>query len=218
MPLFGVFVNKPPVEVMDDIRSSPVEVGQNGGGVRGYKAANHQADKSDRQEFEHRRIGDIVAEQLRIEVRKRRLNIRQLWIDDDLTEPDQYPGPRAQHVMGDVKKQYGAQRIFLRFRGEHALRDVTSAAGLSARIPDGPPLNRYWYNEDRHRDIPVVRKVGKNVQIVDSVRAFHRGEFVNKPAEAADLRKHDCEIGRRDHRGHLDEELDHIDHQYSPQP
>src|SRR5262245_51566855 len=99
--------------------------------------------------------------------------------------------------MGDVKEQHGAQRIFLRFRSEHTLRNVTAAARLGPRIPDSPPLDRYRYDEDRQRDVPVVREVGKDIQIVDPLGTFHRGEFIYKAVEAADLREPDSEIGRR---------------------
>src|SRR4030095_2422084 len=113
MPLFPVFVDKPPIKVVNKIRSSPVEMGQNGRGICGHQPANHQSDETDRQEFEHRGVSDVVAEKTWIEIWKRRLNVRQLRINDDGAERAQYPRPRSQDVMSDVEEQHGAQRIFL---------------------------------------------------------------------------------------------------------
>src|SRR5262249_2398392 len=86
------------------------------------------------------------------------------------------------------------------------------------RIPDRPPLHRDRHNEYGQRDLPVVREIRKDVQIIYAIWALHRREFVYKPLKAADLWEPDREICGRDHAGHLDEELDHIDHQNSPQP
>src|SRR5262249_61815305 len=99
--LLRVFFNKPPIKVVNEIRSSPVEMGQNGRGICGHQPPNHQSDETDRQEFEHRGVSDVVPEKTWIEIWKRRLDVRQLRINDDRAERDQKPRPRSQDVMSD---------------------------------------------------------------------------------------------------------------------
>jgi hypothetical protein len=42
-------------------------------------------------------------------------------------------------------------------------------------------------------------------------------QLLDHPAQAPDLRKLKCEVCSSDHCRHFDEELDHVDHQNSPQ-
>ena len=102
---------------------------------------------------------------------KRLLDVRQLRVDDDRAEADEDPRPRAAARSARVEEEHGAERVPLRFRREHALRDVAAAAGLGAGIPHRPPLHRDRHDEHRDRDVPVVREVGQDVQVVDAVRA-----------------------------------------------
>ena len=89
-------------------------------------------------------IGDVVSEQTRVEVRERALDVGQLGIDEDGTEGDENPRPRPQHVVRDIEEEHRAERILLRLRRQHALRDVAAAARLRARDTRPPTTGRRW--------------------------------------------------------------------------
>ena len=150
------------VEVVDEVRGAPVEVRQDRRRVRGDQAADHQPHPADRQDLaDHRGVGDVVPHPLGVEVREGRADVGELREDDERAEADQDPGPGPQHVVRDVEEEDAAERVALRARGEHALRDVAAAAGLGARVPDGPPLHGDRHDEDGHGEVPeagVVRR------------------------------------------------------------
>ena len=105
--LGGVRPHEAPVEIVDQVRRAPVEVGQDGGGVGGDQPADHQPDQADGQELEHGRVGDVVAEQLRVEVRETPSGCRTAGgIDDERAEADEDPRPGPQHVVRDVEEQH----------------------------------------------------------------------------------------------------------------
>ena len=106
-------VDEAAVEIVHQVRRAPVEMRQDGGRIGGDQSAHHQADPAGGQEFEHRRKGDVVADQVRIEMRESLLDVGQLRIDDERSEADQNPRPRAQHVMRQVEEQRAAQRVLL---------------------------------------------------------------------------------------------------------
>ena len=106
--LVGVAPHEPAVEVVHEIRRAPVEVREDRRRIGRDEAADHQSDEAGRQELQHRRIRDVVAEQRRIEMRKRRLDVREFRIHDDRAERDQNPRPRPQHVVRDVEEEHGA--------------------------------------------------------------------------------------------------------------
>ncbi len=119
--------------------------------------------------------------------------------------------------MGDVEEERAAERVLFGFGSQHALRDVAAAAGFGAGIPDAPPLDCDGDDKDSDGEIPVVGEVGQEAEVVEAARAAHVGELIDHAGEAADLRQSDREIGGGDNGGHLDEELDHIDHQDTPE-
>ena len=134
--------------------------------VRRDQAADHQADEPDGQKLQHRRIRDVVTNQTRVEMRERLLDVRQLRVDQDRTQGDQNPGPRPQHVVGDIEEEHRAEGVAFGLRRQHALGDIAAAPGLCAWVPDGPPLDGDRHDEDSHGHVPVVRKVGQDVQVV----------------------------------------------------
>ncbi len=131
--------------------------------------------------------------------------------------PDQDPGPRTQDVVRHVEEEDRPERVVLGLGRQHALRNVAAPARLRPGIPDGPPLNGDRHDEDRNRQVPVVGEVGEYVQVVDAARPRRDREFVDQALQAADRGQLECEIGRRDHGRHLDEELDHVDDQHAPE-
>src|SRR5512140_662675 len=214
--LFGRrLVDEAAVEVVNEVGRAPVEVGQIGRGVGRDEAADHQADEADGQELEHGRVGDVVADEARVEIGEGLLDVRKLGEDDDRGQPDEDPGPRPEDVVGDVEEEDGAERVLLGLRGQHALGDVAAAAGLGPRVPDRPPLDGQGHDEDGDGQVPIALEVRQHAQEVDAAGTGRRRELGDQGRHAAD--GPDGEVGRRDDRGHLDEELDHVDDQDAPE-
>ena len=126
-------------------------------------------------------------------------------------------GHGRRHVMGDVEEQTRAERVLLRFRGEHALGNVAAAARLGAGIPDGPPLDGDRHDEHRHGDIPVVREIRAACSGSSARRGPRIAKLVDQSAEAAHLRQLHGEVSGGNDGRHLDEELDHVDDQHAPE-
>ena len=184
-----VLLHEATVEVVHEVRGAPVEMGEDGRGVRGDEAAHHEADEAHGKELQHRGIRDVVPEQVGVEVRKGGLDVGELGVHEQRAEADQDPGPGAQHVVGDVEEEHRAQGVLLRLRREHPLGDVAAASGLRARVPDRPPLHRDRHDEDGHRQVPVAGEVGQDVQVVQSSRPLHGPELAHEPGETAHLRR-----------------------------
>ncbi len=62
MLLGGVAGDEAAVKIVDQIGCAPIQVGQDGGGIGGDQAAEHESDPARGQEAQHRGIGDVVAE------------------------------------------------------------------------------------------------------------------------------------------------------------
>ena len=211
----GVAANEPAIKIVNQVRGAPIEVGEDGGGISRDQAADHKADETDGEEGQHRRVGHIVSEQGGVDPGKSGFDIRQVRVDEQGTEGDEDPGPGAQHIMGDVKKEDGPEGILFRFGREHALGDVAAAAGFGAGIPDGPPLHGNGQHEHGDGDFPIVGEVGEDVEVLDTAGAAFCRNGGDHGGEAADM--FDGEPGGGDDSGHLDEELDHVDDQDAPQ-
>ena len=80
MTLRGVATDEPAVEIVDEIRRAPIEMGQDRRGIRRDQPANHQPRKSHGQKLEHRRIRDVVTHERRIHMGKRALNVGKLGV------------------------------------------------------------------------------------------------------------------------------------------
>ena len=157
---------------------------QNGRGVGRNQSAHHQADKADGQKLEHRRVRGVVSDEARVKVGKRRLNVRQLGVNDQRAKAHQNPRPWTQHIVGNVEKQHGAQGVPFRFRCQHALGDVAAAARFCPGVPDRPPLDGDRHDEDRHRQIPVIGEIRQDVQVVQPARPFECGQLLHQAAQA----------------------------------
>src|SRR5581483_10509319 len=75
------------------------------------------------------------------------------------------PGPGSQRVMCNVEPQRSAQRMLLIFRAEHALRNITAATRLCARIPRCPPLHAEVHDESQQRQRPDMRSSQPGMKI-----------------------------------------------------
>src|SRR5262249_19850869 len=95
----GVTDYELPIEIVDQIGSAPVQVGQDGRGIRGQQTANHEADETGRKELEHGRVSDVVTEQFRIQMRESLLDIGKFGINQQRTKSDQDPRPGPQDIM-----------------------------------------------------------------------------------------------------------------------
>ena len=215
--LSRVGADKPAIEIVDQVGRTPVQVRKDGRGVGRNQTGDHEADPADRQIDQHGRIGDVVTNQGRIEIRECLSNIGKLGIDDDRAQGNQDPRPGTEAEVGDVEEQHAAQRVLFRFRCKHALSDVAAAARFGAGIPDSPPIHRDRHDEDGHRNVPVVLEIGHDVEVAHPGRALQVLKLLDHPVQTAHLRQFQREVGGRDHGRHLDEELDHIDDQHAPE-
>ena len=230
--------NETPVKIVDEIGRSPVEMCQDGGGTGRDESADHQADETHREKFQHRRERAVVADEVRVGIGKRGLNVFEFGEDDDRTQSRDDPRPRAQHVVGKVEEQRRTQGILLRLRRQHALGDVAAAARFSAGIPVGPPADGDGHDENHQRQF-AHREVRKDVEDglavtvngrqnglralhVDLLRAERADQLLQSgPGALAHAGMHghrlQTEIRRRHDRRHLDEELNHVYDQHAPQ-
>ncbi len=175
------------VEIMDQIGRAPVQVGQNGRRIGGNEASDHQANETRGEKDQHGRVGDVVAQQFGIEVRERFLNIAQLGINQNGTQPDENPRPGTQDVVSDVEEKNRSERVLFGFGGEHTLRDVTAATRFRSRVPHGPPLNGDRHDEDRHGNFEVIGEIGQDGKVVQASRAFKRRQFFHHAVQPSHL-------------------------------
>src|SRR6202030_3656948 len=108
--------------------------------------------------------------------------------------PTDYPGPRSQGIMREIKPQDRQQPLTFVARAQNSLRDVSSAPGFGPGIPKGPPLYTKIYAESDHRDCPQsfaseaagkVREKGCDVRCARSRRLLQRCEFRKQLRHAA---------------------------------
>ena len=55
-------VDEAPIEIVNEVRGTPIEVGEDGGRIGGDEATDHEADEADGEEFEHGGESGIVAD------------------------------------------------------------------------------------------------------------------------------------------------------------
>ena len=146
-PLARVRLEEALVEVVGDVGGAPVEVGRDGGHVGRRQRSDHQAEPAGGQEGEHRRVGEVVPHDRRVDVREGRPQGIEIREDHERAQRYQDPRPRAQGIVGDVEEQRRADGVVLVLGGQHPLRDVAAAAGLRARVPGRPPLNGQRHEE-----------------------------------------------------------------------
>src|SRR5688500_19652349 len=116
------------VEIVDEIRCSPVELSSDSGHGRCRKARHHQPFPWRRQMVDE---GVNVAGFLVDEIR----------IKDHRRQPRHYPWPWPDCVVRDLEVEGRQHAVALAARGENPLRDVTTTPRLGAGIPCGPPLD-----------------------------------------------------------------------------
>ena len=158
-----------------------------------------------------------MADERRVEVGEGLLDIRELGVDNNGTEPDKNPRPWAEDIVRDVEKEDGAEGILFRFRRKHTLGDIAPPARFSAGIPDRPPLHCDRHDKNGNSDVPIIGKIGEDIQVVDPARALGNRQLLDKAGEPTDDRKVHGEVGRGNHRRHLDEELHHVDDKDPPE-
>ena len=67
-------------------------------------------------------------------------------------------------------------------------------------------------------EIPVAREIGEDVEVVHATRTGHVRELGDERFETSHLRRRHREVRGRNHRRHLDEELNHVDDEHAPEP
>src|SRR5581483_10689358 len=94
----------------------------------------------------------------------------EIRIQHNRNQSDQNPRPWPDRVVRDVEPQNGEQSLAFVLRAEDALRDVASAARLSAGIPECPPLHSEVDQQSDNRKSPPglasesVGKIRKELQ------------------------------------------------------
>ena len=224
MPLRRIAHQKTLIEIVHQIRASPVELRSNRGHECGEESGNHKSSQGRRQKIaQHHHVALLrILREVRtgMETAVRRIH-------HDRDQGGQYPWPGSKRVVRDVKPKRRAKRVFLVLGTEHPLRNITAASGLSAWIPCQPPLHSQKNNECEHRQRPyclaghAVAKIWKKSRRIGgwSASGLHvvldclqmRLKFMH----AADLC--DSDPSQNNNHCHLERELKKIGHQHSPQ-
>src|SRR6185312_382346 len=75
-------------------------------------------------------------------------------VDGQSHKPRDDPWPGAKRIVRYIEPHGSAQRIFLVAGTEHALRYITTPAGLCAGIPGRPPLHAKVCKKSENRQRP----------------------------------------------------------------
>ena len=114
----------------------------------------------------------------RIDVGECNANGIQVGEHNNRCKRDEYPRPWPDRIMRDLKQKNGTNGVALTTRGQHSLRNVTTATRLRTRLPDTPPLHGKGDNEDGqcHLHVREVRNktelrcyVGMGEQILQAI-------------------------------------------------
>ena len=128
MPLVTIGSHKPPIEVVDDVRGAPIELGGDGRHVGRKERGPQHASPSGREKVaHHHHVPGFL--------------VRQPGIQHQRRQPDDDPGPWAEAVVRDREPERREERVALIARRHHALRDIAAASRLLTWIPAGPPLH-----------------------------------------------------------------------------
>src|SRR5205807_7989427 len=185
------------IEIVDEVRGAPIELGADSGHEGGEKGGDHEAAESGRKKIakDHDVALLVICGEgfAGCEAAVRRIERKGDESSDD-------PWPGAQSVVRDVEPESCAEGIFFVFGGENSLRDVAAAAGLRTGIPTAPPLDAEEEGEGDERNRPkgfageAVRKVWKEVERIGNAAAGLCGfgaddaEAQRECADAADFR------------------------------
>ena len=99
----GIRSNEAHPKVVDQVARTEVELGGHGAHEGGQQRCRDQAQESFRQQGEHGRVGQVVANFVRRNVGERRLQIRQRGEHHNRRQGDQNPRPRAQGVVRHIE-------------------------------------------------------------------------------------------------------------------
>ena len=151
-PLAGVRSDEATVEVVHDVAGAEVELGAHRTHERREQRRGDEAEQASGQKAQHRGIGEVLADLVGRDARELRSHGRCVGEYDQRGERDEDPRPRPKCIMRDVEEQCGADRVLLVSGREHALRDVTAAAGLRSGVVRRPPLHGQGHEHDRNPD------------------------------------------------------------------
>ena len=110
VPFRRIGTEKAPVEVVDQVGRTPVEVGLDGRAIRRQHPGDHEAEESHGEEPEHGGVGHVVPDEFRIHVGKSPGDIAQLGVDHRRAQRHQDPGPGPEGVVHDVEEHRAAPR------------------------------------------------------------------------------------------------------------
>ena len=207
----GVRLHKTPVKIGHQVRCAPVQLG----GDRGHEC-RHEAGKDDSAQGVRHVFGD--------DAHVGRLRVRQTGIENNDREAGENPGPGANRIVRNVEPEDRQQALALVASAENTLRDVTPAAGLGARIPEGPPLQSQVDGEGDDRQSPQrlkgerarkIREERRRIAGTRTGRSPHRGQLVQHDMHAAGGRN--GVPGHRNHNRHLQHELEQVGPEHAPE-
>ena len=203
-------LDETPVEVVDDIRRAPVEMGGNGRHEGRHQGGQYQAEQPCRQIAHHGGIGQVVVDDAGIEIGKGGAQGCQIGKNDQGSQGDQYPRPGAQGVVGNIEEERSAHGVLFVLGRKHALHDIAAAARFGPGIPNAPPLHRQRDDEQRDEHIRIV-EIGQEIELAADVGV---DEQVFQPAHLRQAKHHDR---GPDRAGHGQQELKEVGEQHPPQ-
>jgi len=223
--LFGVvFDEEAAVEVIDEIRSAPIELRADGGHEGSEKRGDHEATERGRKKIaEDHNVALFVIVSEGFAGREAAVGGIQRQGDEGGDDP----GPGTKRVVRDVEPERGAERIFFVFGAEDSLCDVAAATGFGAGIPTAPPLDAEEEDEGNQRNCPeglageTVREVGEEGERIGDGAACFCGfgaddlEAKRECADAADFR--DGDPSEDDDHAHFQNELKKVGDEYAPE-
>src|SRR5690349_9414546 len=130
MPFASLAYEEAAVEVVDDVRRSPVELRGDRRHVGGGKPGDDET-------------AEIPGKDLLIheDANVTRFGIFQVRVENDRGERCEDPWPGTEGVVSDVEPESGEHAVAFVLRRKDALGDVAAAAWFGAGIPAGPPID-----------------------------------------------------------------------------
>ncbi len=199
---------KPPVEVIDQVAGSPVELGSDRGHIGGGEGGDHQPAER------HREVGHDDPDVAGLGVGGKRRVVIEL---DDRDQSDQDPRPGPEGVVSQVEPEGGQERMFLILGAKDALGDETAASRFGSRVPGGPPVDGDIdkKGDERHPGGVYVRDE-REERTGRSAAPFDGMNPADEPAYPPD--RLDGKYGEQDDHTHFEYKLEQIGNKDAPQP
>ena len=207
MPVGSPGVQKALVEIVDQVRTSPVEQSCHRRHVGRQESGDQQPSQTGGQEITHR-----------VDVSQPLLLGSQVRIQHHCRQSHQDPGPGTQAVVGDREPQGCQEGVLFVLGGKHSLGNEPSPSRLRSRVPRGPPLHENVRHKSTHgqRKSPSSNRLHSSHNRSESKNPVRElGLQTRNPSHFGPSQYHKHQDGRP---GHGDDELNSIIEGDSPQP